>query len=433
MKIMHIQIKINTEIEITTLTDLPRLKLLMEGSNMKVNKSQLAREMGVDRRTIEKYLNGYIPTNKRNKSSKIDSLYTIIQDLLSETSPQRFYYKRMLWQYLVDNHSLECSVSNFRTYISNKPEFQRYFSSNKGRVNHSKSVIRYETLPAEQAQLDWKENIKYITSDGEIIYVNVLVITLSYSRFRVYQMSVSKTQNILFSFLTEAFEIFDGVPKTLLVDNMKTVMDEPRMKYKKGKVNNRFEQFSKDFGFEVKPCISGRPQTKGKVESSMKLLDEIYAYQTQFTYEELNQFVQKLCERVNHAPHQGTGKVPILLFKQEKDLLLPLPRKQIRDQYKIHHQLAKVNPSNMISYKSNQYSVPPGYIGKQVQLQIVDDHLYIYYSMELLVRHTITLKKLNYKDEHYIHHLQKQLPYKDEIEEMALNNLAAIDEVYKNE
>ena len=80
------------------------------------------------------------------------------------------------------------------------------------------------------------------------------------------------------SFLMESFEAIGGVPKTLLVDNMKTVMDEPRTSYKPGKINERFYQFSKDCGFEVQPCIAGRPQTKAKVEALMKILDEIHAY-----------------------------------------------------------------------------------------------------------------------------------------------------------
>lgn len=56
---MHIKIDVNTEIEIKELTDLLKLKIFMESLNMKIYKSQLARDLGVDRRTIDKYLNGY--------------------------------------------------------------------------------------------------------------------------------------------------------------------------------------------------------------------------------------------------------------------------------------------------------------------------------------------------------------------------------------
>jgi len=426
------QINVNIDIEINSLADLPKFKLLMESLKMKINKSKLARDMGVDRRTVDKYLQGYTPKNIRSRTSRIDDYYEIITLLLSEESNQKFYYKRVLWQYLKDNHGLECGQSTFRNYISSKPEFQSYFDSDKRKLS-SNEVIRFETPPAEQAQLDWKENIQYITKDGEILNVNVCVLLLAHSRFRTFHLSISKSQSILLSFLTESFEAFGGVPKTILTDNMKTVMDEPRTEYQKGKVNERFFQFSKDMGFEVRPCIAGRPRTKAKVEAPMKLLDEIHAYQGMFDYEELHQFVQKLCDRINNSYHQGTGKIPILALKKERNLLSPLPHERIRDSYKIDHIHVKVNPSNMISFQSNQYSVPPGYIGKTLRLQVYDNHIFVYYNTDLIVQHLIRQSKINYKPEHYIDTLARGLPSTTNIEDLARKNLEAINEVYKNE
>jgi DNA transposition AAA+ family ATPase len=50
---------------------------------MKINKSQLARELNVDRRTIDKYLKGYVRSNARTRASKIDEYYEVITLLLS--------------------------------------------------------------------------------------------------------------------------------------------------------------------------------------------------------------------------------------------------------------------------------------------------------------------------------------------------------------
>lgn len=427
---MYMTVDIQSEFKVKGLADLPKLKLLMENLNMKINKSRLARELGVDRRTIEKYLNGFTPKTTKNKTSKIDAYYEVIAALLSEESKQVFYYKRILWQYLTDNHGLECSQSAFRAYIKRKPEFESYFTEGR-RILSPKSTVRFETAPGEQAQLDWKESILFETLEGEKVEVNVAVLLLSYSRFRAFHLSISKSQSVLLSFLTEAFESFGGVPKVMVTDNMKTVMDEARTEYSSGKINAKFAQFARDFGFRVQPCIAGRPRTKGKVEAPMKLLDEIHAYQGKLSLEELHQFIQKLCNRINHSWHQGTGKIPVFALKQEKNLLLPLPQDKIRDSFRIKHTLVKVNASNMISYKSCQYSVPAGYQGKTVGLQVYDDHVFIYYNMRLLARHPISQQKLNYKEEHYREGLQNVMPHYPDINDLAKRNLQAIGEVFK--
>ncbi|MCR6789953.1 MULTISPECIES: IS21 family transposase [Bacillus cereus group] len=416
---MYIKLDIQTEFEVKSLSDLPNLKKLMENLKMKINKSQLSRELNVDRRTIDKYLNGFTPKGTKNKTSKIDTYYEVIAVLLSSDSKQTFYYKRVLWQYLTDNHGLKCSQSAFRAYINRKPEFKKYFDEGKRIVSGHSVGARYETPPGEQAQLDWKESIRFETKSGEIVYVNVAVLLLSYSRFRVFHLNISKSQSVLLSFMTEAFEMIGGVPKVIVTDNMKTVMDEARTEHFTGTINNKFAQFAQDFGFKVQPCIAGRPNTKGKVEAPMKLLDEIHAYQGRFTFEELHEFVQKLCVRINQTFHQGTGKIPVFALKQEKNLLQPLPKSAIRDSYMIKHKLVKVNTSGMISYKSNQYSVPAEYQGKTVGLQVYDNQIYVYHNMKLIVQHKISQSKLNYKEEHYKNALAKSLPKYPNIDNLA--------------
>ncbi|MGQ4289111.1 IS21 family transposase, partial [Bacillus thuringiensis] len=193
---MYIKLDIPTEFTIKSLTDLSNLKNLMENLKMKINKSQLARELNVDRRTIDKYMNGFIPKGTKNKTSKIDAYYEVIVDLLSDESKQTFYYMRVLWQYLTDNHGLQCSQSTFRAYINRKSEFKKYFKDGKRIAANLPGKVRYETAPAEQAQLDWKESIKFETQDGEMVFVNVAVLLLSYSRFRVFHLNISKSQSV---------------------------------------------------------------------------------------------------------------------------------------------------------------------------------------------------------------------------------------------
>lgn len=430
---MIIKVNVNSKIKVNSLEDLHKLKIIMEVNNLKLNKSQIARELGVDARTVGKYLNGYVKPTTRNRRSPIDDFKPIIESLLSEESIQVFYYKRVLWQYLKDNYGLDCAQSSFRRYISNNTEFNDYFKRRKKGYISNNSTMRFETDKGQQAQLDWKENIDFVLSNGEIVNINIFVLILSYSRFRVYRLSLEKTQDVLFSFLNESFEIFNGVPKELLTDNMKTVMDQPRTAYCSGKINNKFQQFADDYGFKVRPCIAGRPNTKAKVEAPMKLLDEIRAYNGTLNFDELHDLVSKLNNRINGTCHTSTGKIPVLHLEKEKDFLLELPTEQIRNRYNTITTSVKVNRQSMISYKSNQYSVPPKYIGKKLTLQVYDNQLHLYYNTNVVTIHEIKNQKLNYHDNHYLQ--ISSLTFKNhkyETKEIAKNNLKMIGEIYGN-
>ena len=386
--------QIITDLEIHSVEDLYKLKPFLEDSTLKINKSQIARELDVDRRTVDKYINGYQKPTTRKSSNCITPFYEIIAELLSDSNQQVFYYRKVLWRYLIDNHNYSGDYCNFCFYLKKYEEFDSYFrkhrSSNTGQV-----TLRYETDMGKQAQLDWKESIPFILSTGETIDVNIFVLLLSFSRYRVYKVSLTKTQDILFSFLDEAFEIFGGVPEEIVTDNMKTVMDEARTEYSEGKVNIRFQQFADDYGFHIHPCIAGRPRTKAKVEAPMKILDEIRAYNGKLNYCELNELVKRINDRVNSQVNQGTGRIPLMYFQKEKAFLRSLPADTIRKPYQIVNHTAKVNQSSMFQYNGCQYSVPPEYVGKHVSLQIYDGYIHVYYSTNFITIHALSKNKLN--------------------------------------
>ena len=139
---------INSSFTVTSLLDLPLLRDILEACNLKPNYSLLGRELGYDRRTIKSHYENGTPDPHRHKPSMIDAFYDIIQTLLSDDTPQQFYYKRVLWQYLVDNHGLTAAHSTFRGYISKIPVFQSYFDR-KHTSPSAQHTIRFETAPAE--------------------------------------------------------------------------------------------------------------------------------------------------------------------------------------------------------------------------------------------------------------------------------------------
>jgi transposase len=431
---MILNTNVITEIEIRSVEDLHKLEPMIKEGVLKVNKSQIARELGKDRRTVDKYLNGYAKPARRNKKSKIDEFHDMIVHLLSDETKQVFYYKRVLWQYLTDNHGLECAESSFRRYISQHMDLDNYFKARRPAVSSSPCPMRFETEAGRQAQVDWKERLEILLNTGETVVVNIFVLLLSYSRFRIYRLSLSKSQETLLTFMDDAFEAIGGVPEEILTDNMKTVMDESRTENYKGKVNLKFQQFAADYGFQVKPCIAGRPRTKGKAEAPMKLLDELFAYNGQLDYAGLVGLVERINNRVNSKASQGTGRIPLLYLQKERDAMMPLPPESIRKGYRIVTSHPKVNASSMISHKSSQYSVPPGYMGKRLSVQAYDGHLHIYHGTDLIAIHGESRKKLNYLESHYVSITGMTMnDSRVDITEMAKENLRLIGEAFKDE
>ena len=66
---------------------------------------------------------------------------------------------------------------------------------------------------------------------------------LGYSRYSVYLLTLNRKQETLFHALDTIFEKLGGVPKTVISDNMKMIMDEARTNYSSGKINVKFDQF----------------------------------------------------------------------------------------------------------------------------------------------------------------------------------------------
>lgn len=417
---------------VQTLQDVSLLRQINEANSMKPNFAKIARELNVDWRTVKKYYYHGSPSGRRHRASILDDYEELIHKLLlDETLPHQFYYKATLWRYLCDNYGLAVSESTFRHYISKKKEFQDYFTKRKG-GKRNLATLHYETAPGEQAQIDWKENISFLDCHGVKRLVNVLVLTLSYSRVKLFFITEDRSRNTLLHGLTVLFERLGGVPKQIVTDNMKSVVDIPRRGSVPAKLNAEIVEFANTFGTTFTICRPRRPQTKGKVETSMKFLDEIHAYQGQLDWEGLLSQVQRIENRVNMNICQGTGCAPFHLWQKEKESLQRLPRAELRNSFKILHSTVKVNNTHMISYQGNAYSVPAGYAGKRVRITVENGTLYVYDTMNLIATHSITAKKKNYSLQDYASHIQAVHPYLTEEESIlrARNELERIDTLY---
>ena len=80
---MLINIKTPVSLNINHLTNLKNLRTFMEDKNLKVHKSEIACQLGVDRRTVSKYMDDFEKSKQRSKPSKLDSYYNVIETVSS--------------------------------------------------------------------------------------------------------------------------------------------------------------------------------------------------------------------------------------------------------------------------------------------------------------------------------------------------------------
>ena len=390
---------------------------IMKTLGIKPNFSELERNFEINRHTIKKYYDGYEGKKKiRNKSSKLDKYYDEIKSKINLIG----ITQKGLYEYLYEKDNKIGTYSNFKKYLT-----KHNLKPNKSQKVH----LRYETDPGDQLQFDWKEDIRMISKHGEIFEFNVFSATLGYSRMHNFVYSKTKTREDVERCLITTFKYFSGVPKHLLTDNMRAVVD---IKGTKRKINPEFNQFAKDMGADIKLCKPRSPETKGKDETANKFMSWLIPYNNEFeNEEELIQIIENIRNKVNSTVHQTTNVPPILLFQKEKEYLLPLPSNKVMLSYLASMEKTKVYPDSLIYYKGKKYSVSPKYINQYVQVKQTDNILYIYHNKQLIATHEINLKLINYAKEHYVEGLEITMPYKEkgEIERYANDNLKRLDKL----
>ena len=165
----------------------------------------------------------------------------------------------------------------------------------------------------------------------------------------------------------------------------------------------------------------------------MRILDELRAYNGKLSYTGFIELLVRINDRENSKVHPGTGKIPLMYLKKEKDALSPLPQELIRHPYQLMDHKTTVDESGLFRCSGKQYSAPPEYIGKTVTLQIHDDYIHVYCNTKLIALHPVSEKKINYKEEHYTALARMTHSFAEsKIEKRAKENLNAIGAMYEH-
>ncbi|UCN00153.1 IS21 family transposase [Sulfurimonas sp. SWIR-19] len=296
-------------------------KLLEEG----LNKTEVARRLGISRETVRKYSklpDGYVPIiNRTPVENIVDPFLPHIAKMLETAKEENSYIPTTVIYAEIQKRGYKGSL-RWLQQVMQKYELRE-------RIKNDEKLIRFETEPAKQMQVDWVEFPKEKLS--------AFVATMGYSRASYVEYVDNEKIETLLACHMNAFRYFGGVPLECLYDNMRTVIIK-RNVYGRGKhkLNPLFEDFAKHCGFTIRVCRPYRPKTKGKVErfnhyfrysfhNALKVRLAMMHYE--LNLENANAEVLKWLENVaNIRIHQTTLQRPFDLLAEEQPHLLCLPK-----------------------------------------------------------------------------------------------------------
>jgi transposase len=228
-----------------------------------------------------------------------------------------------------------------------------------------------ETLPGEQAQVDWAFVGKLAFPGGErALWLFVMV--LGHSRAMWAEFVLDLSVHSLCRSLVRASTAFGGVPRQWLFDNPKTVVLE-----RVGPVA-RFHPIlvalCAAMRVEPKLCAVAKPEHKGKVERAIRYLrDRFLAGRSISGVAEGNRALTRFVDEIAHArPHPTIAQRTVGdVLADERARLLALPDPP--------PETARVEPTQIdrqafVRVDTNRYSVPTEHAEK-IRTLVVDDRI----------------------------------------------------------
>ncbi len=279
----------------------------------------IAKELSISRWAVRKYLRSpglepcYGPRAVR--PSKLDPFKNYIRQRLRDAAPRRLPATVLLRE--IRERGYEGGISILKDWLAKErpapvvPE-----------------IKRFETEPGYQAQIDWT------TIRRGKDRLSAFVATLGFSRWSFVWFTTDERFETLIDAHERFFDAIGGVPRTILYDNMKTVLID-RDAYGPGahRFHAGFREFAKHHGFSPRMCAPYRAQTKGKVERFNRYLKESFVWPLESRLKPLGFTLDAdtanaevgvwLRDVANIRVHAETKERPIDRFAREQPFLLP--------------------------------------------------------------------------------------------------------------
>lgn len=243
------------------------------------------------------------------------------------------------------------------------------------------AFFELEFAKGEAAQVHWGE---FGDVFGIGTKVHAFVMVLCWSRLLYLEFTLRETLVTLLRCYERALRFFGGRCREYWHDNMPTVMAERLGKLQR--FTTGFLAYAGFHGFTPILCNVDAGHEKGRVEDGVKLVrHQFWPGRSFCDLDDINRQAVEWRDRyANRREHEATGKIPELMFEQERQVLLPL-RPEPYDTDDVVS--CPVRPNCRVPFEGNRYSVPWTLVGKTVTLRADDKHVRIYYGNNRLAQH----------------------------------------------
>lgn len=223
---------------------------------------------------------------------------------------------------------------------------------------------RLECGAGEEAQVDFGSGAPIVDRSGKRRRTHVFRIVLSHSRKAYSEATFTQTTDDFLRALENAFRHFGGVPKTLVIDNLKAAVAHPD--WFDPELVPKVQAFCRHYGTVILPTKPYTPRHKGKVEAGVKYVKNNALKGRTFTslddeQRHLDHWEATVADtRIHGTTKRQVGK---LFQDAERAALLPLPSEPFSN---FHEAQRKVNRDGHVEVAKAYYSAPPEYLGRTV-------------------------------------------------------------------
>lgn len=223
---------------------------------------------------------------------------------------------------------------------------------------------RMESSPGEEAQVDFGAGAWVVDADGRRHRTHVFRIVLSHSRKAYSEAVYRQTADTFVLCLENAFAHFGGVPRTLVLDNLKAGVLQPD--WYDPELNPKLRAFGDHYGLALLPTRPATPRHKGKVESGVGYVKDNALKGRVFpSLEAQNEHLRAWEAAVADTRIHGTTRQQVgkLFAEVERPALQSLPRERFPG---FREAARTVHRDGHVEVARAYYSVPPEYLGRRV-------------------------------------------------------------------